>query len=124
MEIWVKERSGAPECSLIRWLSFFFCNLCPFSRIFLKEKKKRKGKKYIDFKIRKILFVHGTGDTVTSYHATQQVHDLATSTDKTLKLFDGWYHEPHNETEKEELFTYVAEWLRNHMPVSPASGGA
>jgi len=64
-----------------------------------------------------ILVVHGTGDTITSLPATQQVFGLISSPDKTLKLLEGWFHEPHNEINKEELFTLVVEWLKNHVVV-------
>jgi len=63
-----------------------------------------------------ILMVHGTADTVTSIDATKQVYGLVSSSDKTLKLFEGWYHEPHNEIGKEELFALVTDWLKNHIP--------
>lgn len=65
-----------------------------------------------------ILLVHGTGDTITSCQATQQVHELISSKDKTLQLMEGWYHEPHNETEKQVLFDLVLSWLHNHLPSS------
>jgi len=61
-----------------------------------------------------ILFVHGTADQITSHTATEQVFNLVSSTDKTLKLFEGWFHEPHNEVDKEQLFTLLTDWLKNH----------
>jgi len=65
-----------------------------------------------------ILMVHGTGDTITSQEATKQVYASLSSSDKTLQLFEGWFHEPHNEINKEELFTLVVEWLKKHTESS------
>eukprot|EP01111_Echinosteliopsis_oligospora_P003628 TRINITY_DN15688_c0_g1_i1.p1 TRINITY_DN15688_c0_g1~~TRINITY_DN15688_c0_g1_i1.p1 ORF type:complete len:298 (-),score=49.92 TRINITY_DN15688_c0_g1_i1:52-945(-) len=63
-----------------------------------------------------ILLVHGTEDQITSCEATKDVFALIESSDKTLKLFEGWYHEPHNEAEKDELFALLRGWLENHLP--------
>ena len=36
------------------------------------------------------------------------------SKDKTLKLFDGGYHELHNDLGKEEYFKTLTDWLNLH----------
>ncbi|MGZ9223773.1 MAG: alpha/beta hydrolase, partial [Anaerolineales bacterium] len=38
--------------------------------------------------------------------------------DVTLKLWEGLYHELHNEPEKAKVFAFMAEWLDKHLKVS------
>lgn len=38
------------------------------------------------------LLLHGTGDLVTSHHASERLHDACGSRDKTLVLYDTAYH--------------------------------
>lgn len=56
--------------------------------------------------------IHGTADRLVPYAATQMLYDRAGSKDKTLKLFEGGYHELFNDTCAEEFFTVLLEWLR------------
>ena len=35
--------------------------------------------------------------------------------DVTFKLWDGMYHEVHNEPGKEEALKYVVQWLDGHL---------
>lgn len=58
-----------------------------------------------------MLILHGTEDQVVLPDNSKLVHSLASSQDKTLKLFDGMYHEIHNEASKKELFETVRDWL-------------
>ena len=36
--------------------------------------------------------------------------------DCTLKLWDGFYHETHNEPEKAEVLAFMIDWLQQHTP--------
>ncbi|KAI5079449.1 hypothetical protein GOP47_0005627 [Adiantum capillus-veneris] len=38
------------------------------------------------------LVLHGTGDTCTAHEGSQMLYDKAKSSDKTIKLYDGFYH--------------------------------
>ncbi|MFH1918508.1 MAG: lysophospholipase, partial [Planctomycetota bacterium] len=58
-----------------------------------------------------ILVLHGTGDTVTDREGSRRLCDRAGSTDKTLKLYDGLYHDLLHEPEKEQVTADVIEWL-------------
>ncbi|MBE2235329.1 MAG: alpha/beta hydrolase, partial [Anaerolinea sp.] len=44
--------------------------------------------------------------------ASQEFAALAP--DCTLKLWDGLYHETHNEPEKGEVIGFVVDWLQRH----------
>ena len=60
-----------------------------------------------------LLLMHGTADRITSYEASHQFAG-GISTGCTLKLWDNFYHEIHNEPEQDEVITFVVEWLRAH----------
>lgn len=60
-----------------------------------------------------LLLIHGDNDQIAFPKGSQefaaQVHG-----DCTLKIWDGLYHEPHNEPEKEEVFAYLYAWMSAH----------
>jgi alpha-beta hydrolase superfamily lysophospholipase len=57
-----------------------------------------------------LLLMHGTGDTITSHAASQQFYE---NTKKSIdvKWWNGFYHEIHNEPEKEEVLEYMYNWM-------------
>ncbi len=56
-----------------------------------------------------LLLMHGTADRLTSHEASQAFASKAPTC--TLKLWDGLYHETHNEPEKQEVIGFVVDWL-------------
>jgi acylglycerol lipase len=61
------------------------------------------------------LFVlHGGADRLMPPAASELVPAHAASTDVTRKVYDGLYHEPHNEPEKEQVLDDVVAWLDAH----------
>lgn len=58
-----------------------------------------------------LLIVHGTEDRLAAPSGSRMVHDAAASGDKTLKLYDGLYHEVLNEPEKDTVIGDVIAWL-------------
>lgn len=57
-----------------------------------------------------LLLVHGTADKLTSAPASQEF--AARAGDKcTLKLWEGFYHETHNEPGKAEVLGFMIDWL-------------
>ena len=58
-----------------------------------------------------ILILQGTGDMLVNPSGAQILYDKVGSTDKTLKLYDGLYHELHNEPERDVMFADVEAWL-------------
>ena len=58
-----------------------------------------------------LLILHGTGDRVTSVEGSRQLYARAASTDKTLKLYEGLYHDLFHEPEKEQVTSDVIRWF-------------
>ena len=60
-----------------------------------------------------LLLMHGAADPITSAKASQEFAQRAG--DKvTLKVWNGMYHEIHNELEKAEVFNTMLDWLETH----------
>ena len=57
-----------------------------------------------------LLLLHGDKDGLTSHIATNKFADKATG-DVTLKIWEGGYHELHNEPEKLEVLDYIYQWI-------------
>ena len=70
-----------------------------------------------------LLILHGTADQLTDPAGSQKLYDEASSTDKTIKLYDGWFHELFKEPEKGEVFELLKNWLKNEERLLNASGG-
>jgi alpha-beta hydrolase superfamily lysophospholipase len=56
-----------------------------------------------------LLLVHGRDDMITSPAATMEV--AAAAPKATLKLWDGGYHELHNDLVREDHFDFIMEWI-------------
>lgn len=61
-----------------------------------------------------MLVIHGTGDKITDYKASQEFVDN-TNGKATLKLFDNGYHELHNDLEKETFINILTQWIINNI---------
>jgi alpha-beta hydrolase superfamily lysophospholipase len=66
-----------------------------------------------------VLLMHGSEDALCPPAGSRMVHDGAGSRDKTLKLYDGLFHEIFNEPEREQVVRDLAAWLaqRSREPV-------
>jgi alpha-beta hydrolase superfamily lysophospholipase len=60
-----------------------------------------------------LLLMHGTGDKLTSYKASEEFAAAAPANLVTFKLWEGFYHELHNEREPDrtEAINYMIKWL-------------
>jgi len=58
-----------------------------------------------------VLIMHGTEDKATRPSGSQFFFDHAGSGDKTLKLYDGHYHDLLNDLGKEEVLGDIRAWL-------------
>jgi alpha-beta hydrolase superfamily lysophospholipase len=58
-----------------------------------------------------LLAMHGSEDALCPPAGSRMVHDGASSTDKTLKIYDGLYHEIFNEPERDRVIDDLAGWL-------------
>jgi alpha-beta hydrolase superfamily lysophospholipase len=63
-----------------------------------------------------LLLTHGSADRITSAEASREFAGRALKC--TFRLWDGCYHEIHNEPEREEFFAFVREWLRAQAVIS------
>lgn len=63
-----------------------------------------------------LLVMIGTADALVPPAGGRMVHDRAASTDKTLLLYDGYYHEIFNEPagDRDRPLSDLAEWLLAH----------
>jgi alpha-beta hydrolase superfamily lysophospholipase len=59
-----------------------------------------------------LLLVHGTADILTSAEGSREFAARVPAGRCTLKLWDGFYHETHNEPEKAEVLGFMVDWLR------------
>jgi len=58
-----------------------------------------------------LLVMHGTGDALVPADASTRLFENVSSEDKTLKLYDGLYHEIFNEPERDAVLADVVAWL-------------
>jgi acylglycerol lipase len=58
-----------------------------------------------------VLIIHGADDRATKPSGSQQFYDRAGSTDKTLKIYDGRFHDMLNDLGKEEVIGDIISWI-------------
>ncbi|MCE5302348.1 MAG: alpha/beta hydrolase [Planctomycetaceae bacterium] len=61
-----------------------------------------------------VLALHGTGDFVTDPRGCRLLVSRARSSDKTLRLYEGLYHDLFNEPERDQIVTDLLDWLDDH----------
>ncbi|GLT55888.1 hypothetical protein SLA2020_289730 [Shorea laevis] len=57
------------------------------------------------------LVLHGTADTITDPKASQKLYEEASSTDKTIELYEGFLHDLLFELESEAVVNDIIKWL-------------
>ena len=62
-----------------------------------------------------LLILHGTGDFVTDPKGSRLLAAHAGSTDKTLRLYTGLYHEVLSEPEREQVLADLLTWMDAHQ---------
>jgi acylglycerol lipase len=63
-----------------------------------------------------LLILHGTLDKATKPSGSQLFYDTASSADKTLKLYDGHYHDLLNDVDKAIVMADITQWIAKHLP--------
>ncbi|CAN7129261.1 monoacylglycerol lipase [Brassica rapa] len=61
------------------------------------------------------LVMHGTADTVTDPNASKRLYEEASSSDKSIKLFDGLLHDLLFEPEREIIAGVILDWLNQRV---------
>ena len=62
-----------------------------------------------------ILLLQGSADRLVDPGGAKMLHEKASATDKTLKVYDGLFHEIFNEPEHEQVLKDVEAWLETHL---------
>ena len=63
-----------------------------------------------------LLILHGTADKAAKPSGSQFFYDTAGSVDKTLKLYDGYFHDLLNDIGKEAVMADIKHWIAAHLP--------
>ena len=63
-----------------------------------------------------VFILHGTADKVTKASGSQFFYDTAGSKDKTIKLYEGHYHDLLNDVGKEAVLGDIKGWLDKRVP--------
>ncbi|HQE94158.1 MAG TPA: lysophospholipase [Anaerolineae bacterium] len=62
-----------------------------------------------------LLIVQGSEDKLVDPAGAKLLYDTVSSSDKTLKIYAGFYHEVFNEPEHEQVLSDVEAWLAAHL---------
>jgi len=65
-----------------------------------------------------ILITHGGADKLADPKGSQMMYDGIGSSDKSIKIFEGLYHEIMHEPEKLEVFNTMKNWLKSRIQPS------
>ncbi|HEU4997098.1 MAG TPA: alpha/beta hydrolase [Gemmatimonadaceae bacterium] len=58
-----------------------------------------------------LLILHGTEDKATRPSGSQKFYEKASSADKTLKLYEGHFHDLLNDVDKAKVMSDIREWI-------------
>jgi acylglycerol lipase len=62
-----------------------------------------------------VLIMHGTDDRATVCHGSEFFYKTAGAKDKTLKLYEGHYHDLLNDIGKEEVMADIKSWIDSRI---------
>ena len=62
-----------------------------------------------------VLILHGTADQATKPGGSKRFFDMAGSTDKTLKLYEGHFHDLLNDIDKEVVMADINGWINARL---------
>jgi alpha-beta hydrolase superfamily lysophospholipase len=74
----------------------------------------RLSRDFPQFKL-PVLIIHGTKDTVTRPEGSKEFYERAGSADKTLKLYEGYFHDPLNDVGKEPVMADIRAWIEKRI---------
>lgn len=63
-----------------------------------------------------LLILHGTADKATKFSGSQFFYDTAGSTDKTINLYEGHFHDLLNDIDKESVIADIQGWIDARLP--------
>ena len=65
-----------------------------------------------------LLILHGTADKVTKFDGSQIFYERAGSLDKTIKLYEGHFHDLLNDIDKESVIADIKSWIAARLPAT------
>jgi acylglycerol lipase len=65
-----------------------------------------------------VLILHGTADKATKPSGSHFFYDTAGSTDKTLKFYEGHFHDLLNDLDKEIVMADIQNWIGERIPAT------
>ena len=65
-----------------------------------------------------LLILHGSADKNTRPSGSQHFYDMAGSADKTLKFYEGSFHDPLNDNEKGVVMQDIQGWIDSRLPAT------
>ena len=65
-----------------------------------------------------VLILHGTDDKATNPRGSQFFYETAGSSDKTLKIYEGHYHDLLNDLDKETVMADINDWIAARIPAT------
>ncbi|HEY0460277.1 MAG TPA: alpha/beta hydrolase [Pyrinomonadaceae bacterium] len=68
-----------------------------------------------------VLILHGTEDKATRPDGSRRFYDEAGSEDKTLKLYEGYFHDLLNDLDKEVVMADIQSWINARIPAETAA---
>jgi acylglycerol lipase len=71
-----------------------------------------------------LLILHGTADQATRFSGSQLFYDTAGSTDKTIKLYEGHFHDLLNDIDKELVIADILSWIDARLPTTQSAAQA
>lgn len=61
------------------------------------------------------LIMHGTADRLTNPAGSQLLFDRSPASDKTIRVFEGAYHELLNDLDRDEVLDLILDWVRQKV---------
>jgi len=71
-----------------------------------------------------LLILHGRSDNAAKPSGSQHFHEMAGSNDKTLLLYEGYFHDLLNDLGRENVMADVQRWIDDRTTTSAASRGS
>lgn len=62
-----------------------------------------------------LLIFHGSDDKIADHGGSETLYNNASSVNKTLHIYDGFYHETMNDTDKKIVLPMVARWIADNI---------
>jgi alpha-beta hydrolase superfamily lysophospholipase len=69
-----------------------------------------------------IIMMHGTADRITNPDGSRQLNEVALSKDKTLRLYEGHYHDLLHDLGNSDVVNELLQWLETHSDASGRMG--